>query len=153
MPETVPLNELGQMLLAPSQAGIVTDYEGARRLEAVAPNSYNAWTHVTPALARYAKQEGKRSFLGRDKGEKAYQDLTAKLRLVVLGLYADGLLSPGATPNSCLVATLQSLVDFKDVFPNWGDAYSAAYKTFVVRSDEMLPILRSLQKSVEQQLC
>lgn len=146
------LQELGTKLLTEPEAGVVTDYEKARRLEMSAPNTSNAWTYLTPALAKYAKREGKYSFVGNDKGEKAYRTLVEKLRLVVLGLYVDELLSPGSEADECLMALLCSLVAFKEAYPNWMDAYSAAYKVFVERNDDILSVLEKFQHSVEMQL-
>jgi len=101
--------DFGDKLLSSPEPGAVTDYERARLLEATTPNISNAWTHLVPALAKYAKSEGRRSLLGRDKGEKAYQKLEEKLHLVVLGLYGDGLLSRGASTEECLLALVSSL--------------------------------------------
>jgi hypothetical protein len=152
MDRKTSLQELGSRLLTEPEAGAVTDYAAARRLEISAPNTSNAWTHVTPALAKYAKRVGKRSLFGNDKEEKAYRTLVEKLRLVVLGLYGDELLSPGSEAEECLMTLLGSLVTFKAIYPNWTDAYSAAYRVFVERSEDILPILEKLQLSVEMQL-
>ena len=151
MDRKTSLQELGSRLLIEPEAGAVTDYEAARRLEISAPNTYNAWTHVTPALVKCAKREGKRSLFGNDKGEKAYRTLVEKLRLVVLGLYGDGLLSLGSEADECLVTLLSSLVAFKASYPNWTDAYSAGYRVFVEQSGDILPVLEKLQHSVEMQ--
>ena len=131
MDEMTPFRDFADKLLALPEPGAVTDYKQARLLEATTPNISNAWTHVVPALAKYAKCEGKRSLLGRDKGEMAYRELEEKLHIVVLGLYGDGLLSQGASTEECLSALLHSLVLFKVVYPNWTDAYSAGYRVFV----------------------
>lgn len=119
---------------------------------ATTPNTANAWTHVVPALERYAKSEGKRSFFGRDKGAMAYHKLEKKLHLVVLALYGDGLLSRGASAEDCLLALLSSIVWFKEVYPNWTEAYLAAHKVFVEGKDDMKSILARHQRTVEEQL-
>jgi len=146
------LRDIGNKLLEIPDPGTITDYKQARLLEATTPNVSNAWTHIVPALAKYAKHEGKRSILGRDKGEMAYQKLVEMLRFVVLGLYGDRLLLKGAKTDECLMALLQSLVVFKQVFPNWQDAYSAGYRVFVDGRENMKPILEKLQQSVESEL-
>lgn len=142
----------GEELLRSPVPGAVTDYDQERLLNATTPNILNAWTHVVPVLAKYAKHEGKRSLLGRDKGEVAYNDLVKKLRLVVLGLYGDGLLSQGGSAEECLLELLNSLVDFKRVYPNWDDAYSAGYKVFIELRVSIYPVLERHQKSVEAEL-
>lgn len=144
-------HNLGQSLLAPPGHD-VTDYERARELEATTPNSYNAWTHVVPALEEYAKQMGKRSHLGHDKDNAAYRDLVAKLYLAVLALYGDGLLLRGSRTEDCLTALLRSLVLFKGAFPNWIDAYSAAYIVFIEQSDDTLAILEKHQRTAEVEI-
>ena len=152
MDDISSLRDFAKKLLALPEPGAITDYKQARLLEATTPNVLNAWTHVVPALAKYAKLEGKQSILGRDKGEMAYRELVEMLRLVVLGLYGDGLLLQGAKTDECLFALLRSLVVFKGIFPNWEDAYSAGYKVFVEGRENMNPILEKLQLSVEAEL-
>lgn len=142
----------GEELLASPTPGAVTDYEQESLLNATTPNILNAWTHVIPVLAKFAKHEGKRSLWGRDKGEIAYNELVEKLRLVVLGLYGDGLLSQGGSAEECLLELLNSLVDFKRVYPNWDDAYSAGYKVFIEQRDSLYPMLKKHQESVEAEL-
>lgn len=145
MDERVLFLDFKDKLLALPKLGAVTDYKQARLLEATAPNISNAWTHMVPALAKYAKCEGKRSLLGRDKGEKAYRKLEEKLYLVVLALYGDGLLLQGASTEECLLALLRSLILFKEVYPNWTDAYSAGYRVFVEGREKINLILAKHQ--------
>ncbi|MCE9552030.1 MAG: tetratricopeptide repeat protein [Planctomycetes bacterium] len=152
--EVESLSSLGKRLIASSGYGAVTDYNKAQLLHATTPNVSNAWTHVVPVLAKYANSEGKRSLFGRDKGEIAYRDLEEKLRLVVLGLYGDRLVSRGASTDECLLAVLRSLVSFKEVYPNWEDAYSAGYRVFLEGGGKMKirPILARHQRAVEAEL-
>ena len=152
MDQKTSLHDLGEPLLVLPKPGAVTDYELSQSFELTAPNMLNAWTHVVPALAKYGKSQGKRSFFGRDKGEEAYRELIEKLKLLVLGLYGDGLLSRGASTDECLLALVRSLVTFKIAFPNWSDAYSAGYRVFVERSENMGPVLKQLQQTVEAEL-
>jgi len=140
---------LGKKLIASSEYGAVTDYNQARLLHATTPNVSNAWTHVVPVLAKYGNCEGKRSLFGHDKGEIAYRDLEEKLHLVVLGLYGDGLVSQGASTDECLLAVLRSLVSFKEVYPNWEDAYSAGYEVFVEGRSRICRCLAAHQRSIE----
>jgi hypothetical protein len=147
-----PLHELGAALLVLPQPGAVTDFTLARLLETTSPNVTNAWTHVVPALEKYAKCVGRRSIFGRDKGAMAYHKLEESLSLAVLGLYGDRLLSPGASSEDCLLALVRSLVLFKDAYPNWPKAYSAGYDVFVKGHDNIIHILSSHQRSVEAEL-
>lgn len=152
MADSTTLHELGEILTTLPASGAVTDYKKVQLLEAIMPNTMNAWTHVVPVLAKYARHEGKLSFFGRDKGEATYLELIDKLRLVVLGLYGDRLLSRCATSTECLFSLLRSLLDFKEVYPNWNDAYSASQQIFVEESEKILPLLEKHQRSVEDQL-
>lgn len=146
------LDEAASELLTTPEPGAVTDFAAVRLLEGPMKNTLNAWTHVVPALAKYAKYEGKRSLFGRDKGESAYQELIEKLRLVPLGLYSDGRLPIGANGDDCVREMIFSLVLFKGAYPNWMEAYSTAHRLFIGRRQEMVPILESLQRSVEAEL-
>ena len=146
------INTIAAQLLKSPEPGSSTDYSLVRLLRSSEPNVFNAWTHVVPALSKYAKSEGKRSILGRDKGEKAYQQMIEKLHLVILGLYADGKLSRGANTHTCLMTLLRSLVVFKEAHPNWEDAYSAGVRVFVDGRERIKPFLEQHQKSIEQDL-
>ncbi len=152
MNETTSFWQFADRLLTLPEPGAVTDYKSARVMETANPNISNAWTHVVPTLAKYAKCEVKRSLFGRDKGEMTFRELEEKLHLVVLGLYGDRLLSKGASTEECLLALLHSLVLFKEVYPNWTDAYSAAYRVFVERRESITPILAKHQQAVETKL-
>lgn len=149
MNEATSFWDIAERLLSSPEPGAVTDYKRARVMEATTPNISNAWTHVVPTLSKYAKCEGKRSLFGSDKGEMAFRELEQNLHLVVLGLYGDRLLSKGASTEECLSALLCSLVLFKEVYPNWTDAYSAAYRVFVDRRENITPILARCQHAVE----
>jgi hypothetical protein len=152
MDEKTSLHDLGEPLLTSADPGAVTDNELSRLFELTVPNVFNAWTHVIPALASYAESQGKQSLLGRDKGEEAYRELIEKLKVLILGLYSDKMLSRGASTDDCLLALVRSLVIYKGAFPNWSDAYSAGYKVFVERSENMGPILEELQRTAEAEL-
>lgn len=145
-------HDIGSKLLELPAPGAVTDYARAHLLEATTPNVSNAWTYEVPALSRYAKNEGKRSLFGRDKGKMAFRKLAEDLYLVVLGLYGDKLLTQGASTDECLLALLHSLVSFKEAYPNWTDAYSVAYRLFVKERDIIKIILAKHQRSVEAKL-
>jgi hypothetical protein len=121
-------------------------------LETTSPNITNAWTHIIPVLEKFAKCVGKRSLFGRDKGVLVYRKLEEKLRLAVLGLYGDGLLSQGAQTEDCLIALVRSLALFKDAYPNWPHAYAAGYDVFVKGRDNIIGVLNNHLRSVEAEL-
>jgi len=146
------LNKYGKKLIALPEPGIITNYDLVKLLKETLPNTSGAWSHVVPALVKYSKHKGKRSLFGRDKGKKAYRILNEKLYLVVLGLYADGVLSPGGSVEDCLIALLRSLVCFKEAFPNWTDAYSIAYQLFVEEKEKAKQILLIHQYAVEKKI-
>ena len=152
MNDPTSIRDVGDKLLSMPEPGAVTNYDLAQCMETVTPNVSNAWTHVVPALAKYAKLEGKRSFLGRDKGETAYQELEEKLHFVILGLYGDELLFQGASIDECLLTLIRSLVLFKEAYPNWEDAYFAGYRVFVEGKEKISPILYRHQLAAEAEL-
>ncbi len=152
MPDPTPFRDLRDKLLSLPESGAITNYELAELLETRMPNVSNAWTHVVPILAKYAKCEGKRNFFGRDKGETTYRELEKKLYLVILGLYGDNLLSQGASIEECLLTLLRSLVSFKEAYPNWDDAYSAGHRVFLKGRKRISPILNRHQRAAEAEL-
>ena len=145
------IHELGNLLLAKPDIQS-TDYSEVKQLESEIPNIMNAWTHVVPDLADFAKKEGKVSFLGKNKGSMAFEKLSKNLRIVVLALYGDHHLTIGESTDKCLYHLVESLVLFKSVYPNWKDAYTMGFNLFVTRSESIKPILGTHQKSVETEL-
>jgi len=143
------IQQLGEALLASPRPGAVTDRRLVAIMERKTPNVLNAWTHVVPAMAKFAKAAGERSLFERDKGADAYDEFLKKLSLVVVGLYADGVISPGSASEDCLYELVSSLAAFKEAHPNWQDAYSIGYKQFVEGYDASLGLVASLQRSVE----
>ena len=143
------LREIGEFLIELPPAGTVTDARLAAQFELTSPNVHNALTYLVPALDDAAKMAGKKSFFGGDKGAKAYDDYRRKLRLIFLGLYADGHVQKGSSAEECLYQLVLSLSMFKAAYPNWPDAYSLAFKEFFVNRDTALILAAMHQSTVE----
>lgn len=143
---------LGVGLKLPPEPGAVTDRNAAKKFQFEAPNVFNAWTHMVPKLGRFARGQGKSTFFGRDKGSARLHAVRLKLTLVVLGLYADGLLPNGATAETCLFTVIESLLKFKAAFPNWMDAYAGGYELLVQQRETTLQILALIQRKIEDGL-
>jgi hypothetical protein len=97
-------------------------------------NAYNAWTWTVPSMEKFAKVEGKKNLFGTEKTPKAHREFLKRLRVVVLGLYADGQLGDDSSFEDCLQAIVKSLVAFKEAHPNWPRAYVVGYRTFIADS-------------------
>ena len=149
---TTAPDDLGRALKTPPKPGSTTDYERARLLQMAAPNTMNAWTHVIPLFAKLRRTLGKKTLFGRDKAVKPLKDVAKGLRLVVLGLYADGMLDRGESEDACLLEVTKSLLSFKEVYPNWTDAYLSAADMLVDRRETVLLLIRAHQESVEIEL-
>lgn len=78
------------------------------------------------AMAEVANNAGKKTFFGRDKGQKSYTKFLEKLRATLHSMVLDGLISESDSEQNVLAQLESSLRLFQDGFPNWQDAYEFA---------------------------
>jgi len=141
--------EFVKKLLTLSAPGSISDYKKARLLKTNTPTLFNAWTHVVPALSKYAIFE---EIFESNTVDIVYMWLKRKLYLVILGLYTDGIILKGTSTDECLLALIRSLISFKEAYPNWNSAYTTAYRIFIDRREDIEHTISRYQQKVERML-
>jgi hypothetical protein len=108
-----------------------TDWDRAETFQAECPHTFNSLQHLVMAMAKVSKNQGKKSFFGRDKGLAAYKTFEEKLRDTILAMVLDGVIkrnSPATDVRKILITGIQL---FATAFPNWQDAYQYAHEYFI----------------------
>ena len=96
------------------------------QLQLATPHMFNALTKLVMAMADVTKSAGKRTFLGRDKGQEAYSRFLEALKKTLHAMVLDGVIRE-ATPSEEVAEELEKkLQKFSMAFPNWQDAYAFA---------------------------
>ena len=114
-------------------------------MQMTCPHTLNAMQHLVMAMADFQKNAGKKTFFGRDKGVKSYQNFLQKLRDMLHAMILDRLITE-ATPTEKVNAEILSKIDlFSRAFPNWHDAYTFAEYYFRTNQDEAIATLERLR--------
>ena len=121
-----------------------TDYEAARRLQAVLPHTYTAMEHLAMAMEKAYRNRGKTSFFGHDKGLKSYVKFEEKLRDTLLALVMDGVLDRFSSAEEFRMEFGAVLYNWAQTFPNWPDAYAFATKELVIDEESAKRLINSL---------
>ena len=109
-----------------------TDWDRAETFQTECPHTFNSLQHLVMAMAKVSKNQGKKSFFGRDKGLAAYKTFEDKLRDTILAMVLDGVIkrnSPATDVRKILITGIQL---FASAFPNWQDDYQYAHEYFIV---------------------
>lgn len=102
----------------------------AELMQRQSPHTFNALTKLVMAMADVAKNAGKKTLFGRDKGQLSYAAFLTQLKATVQCMVLDGLVSE-ATPSSEVGELLHAkLLEFSLAYPNWQDAYGFAAQFF-----------------------
>lgn len=115
------------------------------QLKLQTPNTYNALTHLVPALADTTKTLGKKSIFGRDKGAAAFEKMLGTLQMTIAALQLDGVITHTTPSPNVLDAILRFLRLFSEAHPNWQDAYSFAGFFFQEERDSALSTIDNLR--------
>lgn len=108
-----------------------TNWTTAGKFQEDFPHTFNALQHLVMAMANFAKNRGKRSLFGRDKGLAAYKQFEEKFRDTLLSMVLDGIVDRSATPSHARAKLIEAIGFFATVFPNWQDAYAFANEFLV----------------------
>ena len=113
----------------------VTDYARVHVLQATQPNTTAALTWLVPAMETLAREWGKRSLFGRDKGVKAARKYDEALVKTLYAMTADGLVHRSDEPETFRTCLIQAMRQFTLAYPNWQDAYTFFETIFVEQAD------------------
>ena len=114
----------------------VTDYARARLLQVTQPNTTAALTWLVPAMEKVARNWGKRSLFGRDKGAEAARKYEEALIKTLYAMTADGLVHRSDEPETFRTCLIQAMRQFAFAYPNWQDAYTFFETIFVEEADQ-----------------
>lgn len=109
-------------------------------------HTFNSLQHLVMAMADFANSRGKRSLFGHDKSLGAYRKFEEKLRDTVLALVVDGVIKRNSDAPIVIIALIDALNQFAEMYPNWQDAYAFAYEFLVVENSVAEARIRSLMQ-------
>lgn len=89
---------------------------------AAKPNTFKAMQYFVMALDDCAKNVGKKSFFGKDKGEKALESLGVNTLRTLRAMQADGVVSQAASWKDLHTSLREELFAFTEGFPTWVNA-------------------------------
>ena len=93
------------------------------QLRVMCPHTYNALQKLVLAMADIARNAGKKTFFGRDKGQEAYSKFLATLKATVQAMVLDELIREATSTEDVLVVLEEKFRKFSLAFPHWQDAY------------------------------
>lgn len=108
-----------------------TNHDGAEAFQSNFPHTFNSLQHLVMAMAKVYKNQGKKSFFGKDKGLAAYKTFEEKLRDTILAMVLDNLIKRNSPPSEVLLEIIEAINVFSQVYPNWQDAYQYAAEYFI----------------------
>jgi hypothetical protein len=103
-------------------------YEEQLRL--ATPHTFNALTKLVMAMADVAKNVGKKTLFGRDKGQELYAKMLQALKVTVQSMVLDGVIRESTSTEGVARELEKKLEEFAMAFPNWQDAYGFAAMFF-----------------------
>ena len=120
-----------------------------REMQASTPNTHGALTFMVPAMEGAAKNAGKKSFFGADKGAKALATFLDTFKRAVYALYDDELVSVDDDLPTVFGALSSQLERFAKAYPNWPEAYQFAQFFFSTENRHVhIPILQEVRCEV-----
>ena len=118
-----------------------------REMQVSTPNTHGALTFMVPAMEGAAKNAGKKSFFGADKGAKALATFLDTFNRAVYPLYDDELVSVDDDLPTVFGALSSQLERFAKAYPNWPEAYQFAQ--FFFSTENRHVHIRILQEARE----
>jgi hypothetical protein len=100
------------------------------QLRLTIPYTFNALTKLVMAMADVAKNAGKRTFFGRDKGQASYSEFLRALKVTVHSMVLDRVVQESTPTDEVARELEEKLQKFAMAFPNWQDAYGFAAMFF-----------------------
>ncbi len=115
------------------------------KLRLMTPHTFNALTKLVMAMAAVTKNSGKKTFLGRDKGQESYSKFLAMLKATLQAMVLDGLIRESTSTEEVIAELDQRLNEFSIAFPNWKDAYAYAYFFFRENATDAIATVERLR--------
>lgn len=91
------------------------------------PRTYIALQKLVLSMAKVVKYQGKKTWLGRDRGISALHEFTERLSEAITAMTLEGRVNSSDESFDIECALLLEVMDFADAHPNWQDAYEFFY--------------------------
>lgn len=117
------------------------------QLQLLTPHTYNALQKLVMAMADLAKNAGKKTLFGRDKGQEAYANFLSMLKVTIHSMVLDRLISEATSSEDVVVALEDKMRIFSMAFPNWQDAYGFAAVFFGRSRTDAVAVIERLRGS------
>jgi hypothetical protein len=124
-----------------------TNYERAAILQTLHPHTFNALQELVMAMSAVAKNAGKKTFFGRDKGQESYARFLRALRATIHSMVLDGVIRESTLTDEATIRLESSLLQFRSIFPNWQDAYSFADIFFGEKREDAIAVIDRLRST------
>ena len=108
-----------------------TNYELSEQMATRTPHIHAAMQHLVMAMADYQNRKGKKSFFGRDTGQKAYLKFEEKFSDLLRALVMDEYVNLSDDGARLQAAVLEVFDVWAEAFPNWPEAYFMAAELFI----------------------
>ena len=115
------------------------------QLQLTAPHTLNALTKLVMAMANVTKNAGKRTLLGRDKGQESYSRFLEALEKTLQSMVLDGIIRESTSTEEVAIELEKKLEKFSMAFPNWQDAYAFAGMFFGEKRKDAIATIERLR--------
>ena len=123
-----------------------TNYQSAKIFETNYPNTNKPLEKFIVALAKCAKNRGKVSITGKDKGQAAFVDLMASTDKLMVAMAQDYVIEFDASANEIREKIVALVEEFSAIYPNWQDAYSTCTQIFIHEKDDCNEMIEHMIK-------
>lgn len=108
-----------------------TDKGMAERYIEVAPNTHRQVTSLLMIMDKYKDSQGKKTWLGGDKGAKVKVQFYKNLDNLIIALFKDGVLTQPCSVKDVHTAVVEAIDIARHTYPNWPNAYNFAGEFFL----------------------
>ncbi len=115
------------------------------QLHLTCPHTYNALQKLVMAMASVHKNTGKKTWLGKDKGQESYSGFLLALKVTLHCMILDCLITESTKSAQVLETLNERLSWFEMAFPNWPDAYEFSTHYFKNRREDAITAIERLR--------
>jgi len=109
------------------------------------PHTYNSLTKLIMAMASVAKNTGKKTLFGKDKGQESYSKFLTTLKVTLQSMVLDSVIKESTPDDQVLTELGKKMTKFSMAHPNWKDAYVYAHHFFVVNEEDAISVIGRLR--------
>lgn len=110
-------------------------------MSSMMPHTFNALQKLVMAMADVAKNAGKKTFFGRDKGQESYDRFLTVLKVTTQSMVLDRLTKESSSTEHVADILFSKIELFSEAYPNWQDAYGFAVYFFIKNRDDAIAVI------------